>query len=255
MIQSPLLRRFLGLEQIDRLHRAWRENTSREIEGRNGIRELAISLAIALLPSLSFYIPRAAGRPDPTTILIGIATLLAIVYRVQKKVPFFQSSGWSRDLSLTHTAFALGCIPAVLIVIFYPESLYTLKQARQPGVRLTPIEYSNMARALFVLKVAIWAGVTEEFIFRGLLIGVIRRTRLFLHQRQRDIFAVLLSSVIFGLGHLPVWGPAMSLALTGLGVGFGIAFIAIGEAILPLILYHILFDICSLSAAYFQYKV
>ena len=64
-----------------------------------------------------------------------------------------------------------------------------------------------------------------------------------------DVFAVLASGIIFGLAHIPSWGIALSLAITGLGIGFGVAYVANGERLAPLIVYHAVFDICSLTAA------
>jgi hypothetical protein len=52
-----------------------------------------------------------------------------------------------------------------------------------------------------------------------------------------------------------LWGLTPSLTLTGLGIGFGLAYIAIGELILPLIVYHIIFDALSLSFAFLAYKM
>jgi len=108
----------------------------------------------------------------------------------------------------------------------------------------------------FIVQVSVWAGLTEEFIYRGLLITALRRSPMFgMNQINKDKVAILVSAVIFGFSHYMLWGLPASLTLTGLGLGFGIAYIAIGELILPLIVYHIIFDILSLSFAFLAYKM
>lgn len=250
MIRNPLLRRFLGLDRIALLGEALKANTSALPGHGIGLAEVTLALAIASLPFLSFFARNTNSKLDITTAFVGIATVLAILFRVTRKIPFYHAKEWRRDISLTHTAFAIGCIPAVLIVLIDPEALSHLN-ATKSAVQVVPgARPSSFGLALFVLKVAVWAGLTEEIIFRGMLISVLRRWQLLRTQRARDTLAVVVSATMFGLSHLPVWGPSLSLALVGLGVGFGAAYLAIGEAIMPLVLYHIIFDVLSLTAAY-----
>ena len=94
--------------------------------------------------------------------------------------------------------------------------------------------------------VAVWVAVTEEYIFRGLCISVIRRWAIFPRQSQRNALAITLSAVLFGAAHYPTWGLAAAIALTGLGFGFSLAYLANREQIMPVIVYHFIFDLCSI---------
>ena len=105
--------------------------------------------------------------------------------------------------------------------------------------------------AFMALIVAVWAGLTEELIYRGMLISALRRSKFNLSTRRKDSLAIVVSALIFGIGHVPFWGVPMSLAVTGVGVGFGVAYIATGELLVPVILYHIGFDLISILVSHF----
>jgi membrane protease YdiL (CAAX protease family) len=248
MIRNPHLRLFLGLDRFKELWDAWHATNRQPVANNLSSIAIIFTIIVALLPALAFNMRDYFHAIDEVTIAIGIATCLAVLFRVNSRIPFLKVPNWRRALSITHTAFALGCIPLILVLLFYPEGLQILtsravEHSREGGV----IQANHLDALLFILKVAVWAGLTEEFIFRGMLISAIRRWNLIKTQRARDITAVIFSATIFGLSHFASWGPTMSFVLIALGVGFGIAYIAIGELLLPLIVYHILFDILSLS--------
>jgi membrane protease YdiL (CAAX protease family) len=98
-----------------------------------------------------------------------------------------------------------------------------------------------------VVFIAAWVAVIEEVLFRSLIVGVFRRWRVFSSNKHKNIFAAISSSVIFGVAHYATWGPIAALALTGLGLGFVLAYIANGERLMPLVLYHFIFDVLSIS--------
>ena len=170
-------------------------------------------------------------------------------------LPFPSTRNWKRSLSLTHTAVALGCIPAVLLVLLWPELLAerhdVLTQSMQaqpaPGAAKPPLLYV----VAFVLLIAAWVAVVEEVLFRALIVSVVRRWNFLPRQRQRDIAAALISALLFGIAHYVTWGPIASLALIGLGLGFVLAYIANGEQLLPVVLYHFIFDVLSISVSVF----
>lgn len=208
-----------------------------------------IALFIALIPALTQMV-QVGETLDALAVATGIATLFAILYRIALKIPFnHTSTNWRRNLSLVHTAFAIGCIPGVLIFFAAPELLGPLEQ-KAGGHLTTGEQVPYYAAARFVLIISVWAAVTEEFLYRGLLLAVLRRTRIFALQYQRDVFAIIISSLAFGLAHFLTWGPGPAIAITGLGIGLGIGYIASGERLSLLILYHTLFDVLSLSATF-----
>jgi membrane protease YdiL (CAAX protease family) len=206
-------------------------------------------MLIAMLPLLSFYVDQHSSRLDFKTLLVGLAAALAIIFRVRSHIPFGSVARWRESLSLTHVAFAIGCIPTLIILLVSPEALFQLEIVRSDNTSGATPSLSSLL--LSIAAAATWAALTEEFIYRGLLISVFRRWRAISSPAMRDALAVFVSALVFGLAHLPSWGPLMSVALFGLGIGFGIAYLAVGELLLPLIVYHLIFDIMSLSFAIF----
>ena len=256
MISNSYVRTFLAIDRFEELVKTFKRESDKVPETQLGTSRVFAAIIIGLLPAAAAYLHIAAKTLDVTTVFVGIAACLAILFRVYHRIPFYSVARWKESLSAVHTAVAVGCIPTVIIVIWYPEALFSMVESEvaenAPGIVVKP----SLARSLlFIFTVSVWAGITEEFIYRGLIISVLRRWHGFSTQRRRDIFAILVSSAVFAVSHFQTWGPEMSIALFGLGIGFGIAFIAVGELMLPLIIYHILFDALSLSFAMISLKL
>lgn len=246
---SSVLRRFLGIDKFQELFSALRIQNARAPEAAMSTIGIACAVLIAALPLLSFYTDPGITGVDFKTFLVGLAACLAIVYRRRNNIHLVSVERWKESLHLTHIAFALGCIPTLFILLLSPEALFQLEPARSAaGSAPRPAPQDIL---LSIAGVSVWAAITEEFIYRGLLISVLRRWKAIPSAAWRDALAVATSALIFGLAHLPTWGPMMSVALIGLGIGFGLAYIAIGEGLLPLIVYHLAFDILSLTFAIF----
>ena len=250
---STSLKKFIGIDRIAELLQRFSERSNEDIKVQVSYVGLLVALGISLLPAASHFLTPYQEQIDLVTVLVGASTVFAILFRVNHRIPFLSVTNWRQSLSLTHTAFAIGAIPTAFVLLFSPESLLPppqmLNSTNQHGVVTEHIWQ-------VILQIAVWAGLTEEFIYRGLLISAIRRNRLFgLSQLKKDKIAVIVSAVIFGFSHYMLWGLPASLTLTGLGIGFGIAYIAIGELLLPLIVYHIIFDALSLSFAFLAYKI
>ena len=249
MIHNRTVRRLAGIDKILDLARAL--TTAPQPQARLGTLAIAGAVLISALPMLSFYTEPGLDRVDFKTLLVGIAASFAILFRRRLGIHLGSVTQWRRSLHLTHVAFALGCIPTLLVIALYPEALYHLQPSQSGTASAGGPPPALSSILLHLAGIAAWAALTEEFIFRGLLIGVFRRWNALPSGRTRDTIAVLASAAMFGLAHLPSWGPAMSFALFGLGIGFGLAYIAIGEVLLPLIVYHLIFDFLSLSFAVF----
>jgi membrane protease YdiL (CAAX protease family) len=250
---SNSLKRFIGVNRIESLLNSYKIESATKLPITVSYVGLVVALGISLLPAASHLLDIYKDSVDIVSVIIGIATLLAILFRVHHRIPFNSVKRWRSALSLTHTAFAIGAIPTVFVLLFSPESLLP-----PPQIMNNPSNSVVETESLFavILQISVWAGLTEEFIYRGLLISALRRSHLFgLNQINKDKVAVLLSAIIFGFSHYMVWGLTPALTLTGLGIGFGLAYIAIGELILPLIVYHIIFDALSLSFAFLAYKM
>lgn len=216
---------------------------------------MLIALVIASTPVLYTFLDtlnpqRTSNLP---TIAFGVCTVLAILMRWRCKIPFSKESGWLDQLSLTHTAVALGCIPAVALLLFSPELLAerhdVLTESIQPGAQTQSARPSLFIMGCMIVGIAGWVSITEEIIFRSLLVSVIRRWSFIASQRRRDVLAGIVSALLFGLAHYATWGPIASIALVGLGLGFVLAYIANDEHVLPLIFYHFIFDVLSIGVS------
>ncbi|MFN8392572.1 MAG: CPBP family intramembrane glutamic endopeptidase [Bdellovibrionota bacterium] len=254
---AKLLDKFLGKSRWQALSAALRTSSSITVEPQLGVDALFVALLLSVTPiALTFWDsarpPGAPSSPLPT-LGFGICTLLAFVTRSRLGLPFVRTADWRKSLSLTHTAVALGCIPAALILVISKTLLSDRHDTLTRAVGGASSGSSlGIAGAIgLVLAIAAWVAVTEEMIFRGTLVSVVRRLRFIPKQWQRDTAAGVLSAVIFGLAHWPTWGPLPALALVGLGLGFVVGYLANGEQLLPLILYHFVFDTLSIGISLF----
>ena len=84
------------------------------------------------------------------------------------------------------------------------------------------------------IALAITAGICEEVLYRGFLIGYAARF-------MPAVVAVALTSVAFGFGHL-YQGPTNAVRTGVVGLVMGLAYLAIG-AVWPLMLVHAIVDI------------
>ncbi|MBN8549002.1 MAG: CPBP family intramembrane metalloprotease [Deltaproteobacteria bacterium] len=250
MSGPALVRNFLGIEKFRSLFQALAEQSRQAPAAHISTLGVAVAILISALPLLAFYQGSRDSGIDYSTLLVGVSACLAMLYRSRNGIPFLSVRAWKSSLRLTHIAFALGCIPTLFMLLYSPQALFQISPPTKPdGHAMT---FSLLTILSFIIGTATWAAVTEEFIYRGLLISVLRRWDAIANPRVRDAVAIFVSALLFGLAHLPTWGPAMSFALFGLGLGLGMAYVAIGELVLPVIVYHIVFDILSLSFAIFS---
>lgn len=245
-IRSQWLRKLLALNHIADLREAFRRESSKPF-ATVPWRLLVIAFVLAIAPPLSHAFSQNNQFLGFPSIVTGACMILAILVRNYARVPFKRAQHWKRSLRLTHTAFGLGCIPVALLLICNPASVADIPHQTHFDTQPALVETIQ-----FILHVALWAALTEEFIYRGLLVSFLRRIPISITQSQKDIFAVIASALLFGIAHIPTWGLALSLAVSGLGIGFAVAFIAIGESIVPLIVYHAAFDILSLTVGLFR---
>jgi len=192
-----------------------------------------------------------AGSTLYSTMAFGICAVFAILFQrsIQRKKV---SPTTRQSFSLTHTAFALGCIPALLVVALDPSLLAKREQLLNASAHGAGVQVSKFTYMFFIALFTLWVAVVEEYLFRGLLISVIRRCGALRSPNVRTGSACFVSSVLFGLSHWAMWGPGASLALTGIGLGLALGYVANGEKIWPMILYHWGFDFLSTSVAIFS---
>jgi membrane protease YdiL (CAAX protease family) len=253
--EESALSKFIGVRRWKELYDTFREESNTEQNPKLSTKHVIIALVVSLAPICiaSMDAQTLGAMGSLPTIAFGISTLLAIVLRSRFELAFQTVRNWRQELSLTHTAFALGCIPAVFFIALNPQLL----AERHDLIAVTAAEAARGPATLhdilvglaMLLFIAAWVAFTEEFIFRGLLVSVVRRWNLAIAQNKKDIIAMLLSAGIFGAAHYATWGIEAAAALTGIGFGFAIAYIANKERIMTLVLYHFIFDILSLLAS------
>ena len=249
---SELFKKFVGFSRWLRLRAALRESSAHEKQLLSSTRVLTALLVAATPLTIVFLDEYYETGSRLTTYSFAICSLLAILLTWASDLNLLEKRPLRQSLSLSHTAVALGCIPAVLVIALSPQLFVERQEVLQSVVPQMPAStlqerYTDIVIA--ILMISAWAAVTEELIFRRLLLTSVRRWRVITDARVRDILGVGLSSLLFGFAHYPTWGLAASLALSGLGVGFSLAYLATRERLLPVVLYHFAFDVLSLSIA------
>jgi membrane protease YdiL (CAAX protease family) len=185
---------------------------------------------------LSFIMPGIAGE-----------SLCSEVLPENKQSSFL----WYIRSSFLNRALAQGVILGYLVwiimlglqaVIFY-QGQKSLGVWREWN---TMTYFSSSYIPLFgAFAIGISASFSEEIIFRVFGISLVKK------YLRSLILAVLLTSVIWGMGHtmyaiFPVWFRIIEIGI--LGVFYGIIFVRFG--IIPLIVAHYLFDVFWCSSAY-----
>ncbi len=256
-VHSSYLYRFLAVDRWRALSTAYSSESAITRTPALGYKTLSFVLIITCLPLIFALLPTATYDPsalpiDLSSLTLGIAALLAIIFHRRFHVPAPTIQNLPASLSLTHTAFALGCIPAVIVLFLYPEILSERSDVMTAIVGASdtsPEAKSWFIGIFFIILVAAWAAVTEEYLFRAFFLAALRRSTLPHKQQHKDIIAILLSALLFAAAHASTWGIAAAIALFGIGIGFGIAFVATGERIVPLVLYHFCYDVLSIIAS------
>ena len=249
---DSLLGRFLGINRWRIFFSALGRESAADCRPPLESGAVFLALIVCSFPVVFAALEAENGSPSlNSTIAFGVCTLLALLIRSWLKLELIPVRSWRESISITHTAAALGCIPAIAIILLNPSLLSARHDALTNAVSPAAAGPSRgLALSLaMVAASALWISVTEEYLFRGLLVSVIRRWRLIKSQAGRDIAAVIISAGLFGAAHYPTWGAGASMALAGLGVGFVLGYIANGERLLPVILYHFIFDALSITIA------
>lgn len=247
------LKRFLGVKRWRELHQILLARSAVQLEPPLGLRPQLAALLIAITPVAMTFLDdlRPHGTPASAlpTVAFGICALLAMLCRSRLGLTPNTSLSWRKALSVTHTAVALGCVPAAAVLLLSHTLLADRHDILSNTVAAGPTSgppLPHLMRWAMLAAIAAWVALTEEVIFRGMLVGIIRRTTLLRSQRARDTAAVCISALLFGVAHWPTWGALPAIALTGLGIGFVLGFIANGERLGPIVLYHFGFDLLSL---------
>jgi membrane protease YdiL (CAAX protease family) len=250
MAEQSFFAKFIGTKRWKALFDTLRMEFANPIKADKGFLDIFIALLLCSLGPIAaaLEVKFQANSSLYSTMSFGISAVFAIL--LQRKIQRVKGAMTSKQsFSLTHTAFALGCIPALLVVALDPSLLAKREQLLSTSSQGSVAQISKLTFLFYISVFTLWVAVTEEYLFRGLLISIIRRSCIFNTPQVRTIIACLLSSILFGISHYPLWGLGASLALTGIGLGLALGYIANGERIWPMILYHWGFDFLSTSLA------
>lgn len=253
-IQNKYLREFLALQKVRTLWNAFQE-ASAEIILPTPIPYITLALIVGCIPIIGVVMQSNGVGFDAPIVFSGVALLGGLLLRSMNGINYQSVVSWKDSFSKTHTAFGLSCIPLALILVFYQDAFYSidlgLDESEAAGE--TIVSYSQLV--YFILFTSLWAGLTEEIIYRGTVLAFFRRIPLNISQAAKDWIAILISAFMFAASHYVAWGAWLCVAVFCLGVGLGVAYVAIRERLLPIILYHAAFDVLSLSFAFLTYRL
>ncbi len=151
---------------------ALRQRSSEPATPTLGPTAFAAAFIVAAAPVLVTFLDslRPEGVPPSTlpTVAFGICALLALLLRARMGILYNRTKSWRESLALTHTAVALGCVPAVVILLVSKGLLadrhdLLAKSVGTPTGAGSPI--SLYEKIGLVLMIAAWVAVTEELIF------------------------------------------------------------------------------------------
>lgn len=117
---------------------------------------------------------------------------------------------------------------------------------------LRPLDYvPTIWKVLFEgIIYYVGVGIIEEIYVRGLFLNWIEK--LVWKSKNKTRLAIIISSVVFGLGHIPgVWNMGLLvicfklISTIGLGLYFGVIYKKTENLLVPIIM-HIFIDICAL---------
>jgi CAAX protease family protein len=167
-----------------------------------------------------------------SVLFIGIASVFAI-HTTPGEIAWLDAGSRGR-------VFVQGVTIGVLIVIFVPAVLALRSEklrvkAAKAAKRMSFLLPSSGEERRWWWLVCLTAGIGEEVIYRGLLLH-------YLHVLPFHLswtLALVVSSVIFGIGHL-YQGIAGAVSTVVVGFLFGAMFLATGSLLLPIVVHAVM---------------
>jgi hypothetical protein len=138
----------------------------------------------------------------------------------------FRNLSWSEDVGFrAPTSAALALLWVILFIAWAAAQEYF---ASGPSARGSWVgRYDSTQVAVRIAAIGLIYPVVEEFFFRGVFLGVVRR-------RFGTVAGILIPAIVFGLIHTqydwPVW-------IVADGIFFGLARIATGSIYVPMLLH------------------
>lgn len=165
---------------------------------------------------------------------IEIALLLFIVYRVESNkiqaLGFYPHQVRHPILRGLLWSLAFGLLVLLMALVLYLAGIDPL------GLISTNLPHSQMTRAIFFLVGGFISPVAEEFFFRGILYGYLRRWGVWV--------AVIISTLLFTLAHAP--GGSVPLPQLVGGLLFALAYEKEKNLLVPITI-HVLGNLAIFS--------
>ena len=153
--------------------------------------------------------------------------------------PYVSDAGWPGPV-----VAALGAVAAAALVVQWRVlrgNRAALDDLRARFADLRPLMPETERDGAWFAGLSVTAGVCEEILYRGFLMGVLAAAT------GSGVFALVASSVVFGVGHL-YQGPAGALRAGFTGLVLGFVFLATGSLLVPVVM-HAVIDLTSGSLA------
>jgi membrane protease YdiL (CAAX protease family) len=192
------------------------------------------------------------GRTTPYVIL---TLLMTTIYKLSGYHLRDIGLGWPQEHFSQRKTIVMLVIAAALIlfgrIVTTIPTGFILEQLNVPPTlsRPTDILKDNLPLLLSILPIMWLAVVSEEVLIRGLLMNALANA--FGGKRQAWLLAIIVSSVIFGLGHFPNGLRGM----IGSGIGglvYGLGYYLTGRNLLPVIAAHAAGNTIAFVGAYFS---
>ena len=207
-----------------------------------GLAVIVMAIGVSILAFWQAVHGLPVDPPTSTNIQRYGQLCYAVVSWIDVAVVWLWSSrrGFSREVfafrGLTRTAVAasiVGFVVAMFAVPIMTDSLSHLTGGRSHGVRVDFHDVDSVA--IFVFLFVVTTPVSEEILYRGLLVAGLRRIGC------SDTVILLVSSLIFAANHLIPLGFVWSVSMVGLGAilcGLRLRY----DSLSPAWLAHVLFN-------------
>ncbi len=217
------------------------------VPGAPSRREQTVELAVFLfliLPSLvlSLFVVQ---QGSVSFVFLAVATILRDLSLVSLILFFLWHNGesvvrigWTGRHLVREVLLGIGLFVPMFVGAFYLERLLLRLGLSSPATPLPSLEARGGAEALLGLLLVTVVAISEETLFRGYLLLRLRTTV------RSSTVAVLLSSVIFAIGH-GYEGTAGLVTVGAMGLVFALVYLWRGSLIAPIVM-HFLQDFLAI---------
>jgi hypothetical protein len=188
-----------------------------------------------------------AGIYLGSVLIPGLGALLVLAWAWRSRTPW-QEIGLAPPESWMAT-IALGIAIGVALRLLMKFAVLPLLGAPPVNQAFEYLAGNTAALPLAILVMGFVAAFGEEVVMRGFLFE--RLIRLLGRSKASMFFIVLVTSLVFGIGHYPLQGLAGAQNATLMGLVFGTLYVLTGRVWLPVAV-HSAFNIAGLTMIYLR---